>query len=73
MVKGNCTRLQAVRPGADCSSSEDSLEIPVTEVQHGIVSENLSGVACIVAVTSPEGEQEFEMAAGESVTVTEWR
>ena len=50
--------------------SEDSLEMSVTEVEGGILVENLSGVACIVFVRSPEGEQEFELAAGESVTVT---
>jgi len=56
--------------GPRITVSEDSLEISVTEVEGGILVENLSGVACIVVVTSPEGEQEFEMAAGESVTVT---
>ena len=35
-----------------------------------ILIENLSGVDCIVYVTSPEGEQESELPAGESVTVT---
>ena len=44
--------------------TEDSLEISVTEI------ENLGGVACIVFVRSPEDEQEFELGAGESVTVT---
>ena len=42
----------------------------VAEVEGGILIENLSGVACIVFVKSPEGEQEVELAAGESVTVT---
>jgi len=32
--------------------------------------ENLSGVACIVFVDSGEGEQQFELALGESITVT---
>ena len=36
--------------------SEDSLEISVTEVEGGILIENLSGIACIVFVRSPEGE-----------------
>ena len=48
----------------------DSLEISVTEVEGGIQIENLSGVACIIFVSSAEGEQEIELAAGESVTVT---
>ena len=52
------------------SVTEESLAIRVMEVEGGITIENLSGVACIVFVRSPEGEQEFEVAAGESVTVT---
>ena len=50
--------------------SEDSLQISVSEVEDGILVENLSGVACIIVVRSAEGEQEFELAAGESVAVT---
>ena len=49
---------------------DDSLSISVTEVDDGILTGNLSTVACTVFVMSPEGEQEFELAAGESVTVT---
>ena len=56
--------------GPRISISEDSLEISVTEVEGGILIENLSGIACIVFVRSPEGEQQFELAGGESVTVT---
>lgn len=32
--------------------------------------ENLSGVSCIAFVRSPEGEQQFELGVGESITVT---
>lgn len=56
--------------GPGVSVLENSLEISVTEVEGGIRIENLSGVACIVFVSSAEGEQEFELAAEESVTVT---
>ena len=56
--------------GLRVSVSEDSLEISVTEVDGGILIKNQSGVACIVFVSSAEGEQEFELAVGESVTVT---
>ncbi len=49
--------------------SEDSLETS-TEVEAAILIENLSGVACVVFVSSAEGQQEFQIAAGESVTVT---
>ena len=56
--------------GPRISVSEDSLEISVTEVEGGIRIENLSGIACVIFVRSPKGEQEFEVAAGESITVT---
>ena len=35
-----------------------------------ILIENLSGVDCIVLARSPEGEQQSELAAGESVAAT---
>ena len=60
----------APEAGPRITISGDSLEISATEVEGGILVENLSRVACIVFVRSPEGEQEFELAAGESVTVT---
>lgn len=62
----SCT--PAVVPRA--SMSEDSLGVLVTAVQGGILIENLSRVACILFVSSAEGEQDSELAAGESVTVT---
>ena len=49
---------------------KDSWSISVTEVDDGILIENLSTVACIVVLTSPEGEQRFELGVGEKVTVT---
>lgn len=48
----------------------DSLSISVTEVDDRILLDNPSTVACIVVLTSPEGEQAFELAVGESVTIT---
>ena len=56
--------------GPRVSVSEDSLEISVMELEGGILIENLSGAACIIFVSSAEGEQEFQLAAGETVTVT---
>ncbi len=50
--------------------TEESLAIRVTEVEGGITIENQSGVDCIVYVRSPEGEQQFELAVGEVITVT---
>lgn len=52
------------------SVAEDALSVSVTDVDGGIVIGNLSTGACIVFVSSHQGEQRFELAAGESVTVT---
>ena len=61
----------APEPGQSISLTEGSLSISVTEVDSGVMIENLSGVACIAFVNSPEGEQRFELAVGENVTVTD--
>jgi len=55
--------------GLTCAP-EATLEISVTEIDNGVMIENVGNVACLVFVSSPEGEQQFELAAGESVTVT---
>ena len=46
------------------------MEISVTEIDNGVMIENVGNVACLVFVNSPEGEQQFELAVDESVTVT---
>ena len=51
--------------------TEDSLLISVTEVDGGIIIENLSSVACIVFVDWPDREHRFELAVGGSATVSE--
>lgn len=58
--------------GLEISVTEDSLSISVTEVDDGVMIENLSSVSCLVLVfvASPEVEHEFELAVGERVTVT---
>ena len=50
---------------------EGSLSVLVTEVDGGIEIENLSGVECTVCLRSPEGEQQFDLDVGESITVTD--
>ena len=50
---------------------EATLEISVTEVDNGVIIQNVGNVACLVFVCSPDGEQQFELAVGESVTVTD--
>jgi len=64
-----CCMLALALLGLSCAP-EATLEISVTEVDNGVVIENVGNVACLVFVSSPEGEQQFELAVGESVTVT---
>jgi len=52
------------------SVTEDALSVSARLVDNGVRIENVGDVDCIVVVTSPEGEQQFELAVGESVTVT---
>ena len=56
--------------GLSCTPGT-TLEVSVNETDNGVVIENVGNVDCIVFVRSPEGEQQFELATGESVTVTD--
>jgi len=47
------------------------LEISIAEIDNGVMIENVGNVDCTVFVTSPEGEQQFELAIGQNVTVTD--
>jgi hypothetical protein len=49
---------------------EGTLGLSVTEIDDGVVIENTGTTGCIATVTSPEGGQQFELAVGENVTVT---
>ena len=51
-------------------ASEATLEVSVNETDIGVVIENVGSVDCLVSVSSPDSEQHFELASGESVTVT---
>lgn len=64
-----CCILALVLVGLSCAP-EGTLEISVTEVDNGVMIENVSNIDCLVFVSSPEGEHQFELAVGESVTVT---
>ena len=64
-----CCILALALLGLSCAP-EAALEISVTEVDNGIMVQNVGNVDCLVFVSSPEGEQQFELAVGESVTVT---
>jgi hypothetical protein len=65
-----CCILALASLGLSCAP-EATLEISVTEVDNGVMIENVGNIECIVFVSSLEGEQQFELAVGESVTVTD--
>ncbi len=48
---------------------QTTLEVCVNETDNGVVIENVGNVDCIVFVKSADGEQQFELAANETVTV----
>ena len=56
--------------GLSCTP-EARLGVSVDEIDNGVVAENVGNVDCIVFVSSPDSEQQFELATGESVTVTD--
>jgi len=51
-----CCILALALLGLSCAP-EAKLEISVTEVDNGVMIENVGNVACLVFVSSPEGEQ----------------
>jgi len=63
-----CCILASVLLGLSCAV-EATLAVSVTEINSEVMIENVGNVACLVSVSSPEGEQQFELAVGESVTV----
>ena len=65
-----CCILALVLLGLSCAP-EATLRVSVTEVDKGVMIQNVSNVACLVFVSSPESEQQFELAVGESRTVTD--
>ncbi len=56
--------------GVSITIDDEALGVSVVEVEGGIEVTNTSMIAVIVFVKSPEGEQQFELDVGESVTVT---
>jgi len=65
-----CCILALALLGLSCAL-QATLEISVTEVDNGVIIENVGNVDCLVFIRSPESEQQFELAVGESVTVTD--
>jgi len=58
-----CCILALVLVGLSCAP-EDTLEISVTEIDNGVMIDNAGNIDCLVFVSSPEGEQQFELAVG---------
>ena len=56
--------------GVSITIDDEAIRIRVVEVDGGIEITSTSESAVIVYVRSPEGEQQFELAMGESVPVT---
>jgi len=48
-----------------------SFEVSVTDIDNGVIIQNVGNVACLVFVSSPEGVQQFEVAVGKNVTITD--
>jgi len=48
-----------------------SLEISKTELDNGVIIENVGNIPCLIFVSSPEGIQQFQLAVGANVTVTD--
>jgi len=46
-----------------------SLEVSVTDIDNGVIIQNVGNIPCLVFVNSPEGEQQFELTVGANVTV----
>ena len=61
--------LGLILVGLSCAP-QDTLGISVTELYDGVAIQNVGSVDCLVFVTSPEGEQQFELAFGQNTTVT---
>ena len=65
-----CCILVLVLVGLSCAP-DATLAVSVTEIDDGVIIENTGTVDCIAIVTSPEGEQRFELNISENVTVTD--
>jgi hypothetical protein len=65
-----CCILALVLIDLSCAP-EGTLEISVTEIDNGVMIENVGNINCLVFVNSPEGQQQFELAVGENLTVTD--
>ena len=63
-----CCILALTLVGLSCTP-EATLAVSVTEIDDGVIIENTGTTDCIAIVTSPEGEQQFELSIGQNVTI----
>jgi len=47
-----------------------SFGVSVSDIDNGVIIQNVGDVACLVFVSSPKGVQQFQLGVGENVTVT---
>jgi len=50
---------------------QTTLEVSVNKIDNGVVIDNVGNVDCLVSVSSPDSERQFELAIGKSVTVVD--
>jgi len=48
-----------------------SFEVSVTDIDNGVIIQNVGNIPCLIFVSSPEGVQQFQLAVAEKVTVTD--
>ena len=48
-----------------------SFGISRTELNNGVIIQNVGNVPCLIFISSPEGVQQFQLAVAENVTVTD--
>jgi len=48
-----------------------SFKISVTDIDNGVIIQNVGNIPCLIFVSSPEGVQQFQLAVAEKVTVTD--
>ena len=61
--------ITSILLGLSCAP-QTTLDISVTQLDNGVMIENVGNVDCLVFVNSPEGAQQFELAVGQNTTVT---
>ena len=48
-----------------------SFGVSVTDIDNGVIIQNVGNIPCLIFVSSAEGVQQFEVAVGKNVTITD--